>query len=86
MPGAPPKFQYSTVGDGFGKTMKLYYGNPIEFTRYLLGQGCYPNGMVYRWEKIYDPDEYQLYSEMHTADWCWNTQEKQPPGALIVQL
>ncbi|KAI5837723.1 hypothetical protein DFP73DRAFT_600707 [Morchella snyderi] len=59
MPGAPPNFQYGTVGDGFGKTTE-------------------------RPEKIYDPDGYQLYSEMHTADWWWTMQEKRLPGVTIV--
>ncbi|KAI5839085.1 hypothetical protein DFP73DRAFT_484547 [Morchella snyderi] len=29
MPGAPPNFQYGTVGDAFGKTTELYYRNPV---------------------------------------------------------
>ncbi|KAI5845805.1 hypothetical protein DFP73DRAFT_593977 [Morchella snyderi] len=84
MPGAPPNFQYGTVGDGFGKTTELYYRNPVECDRYLLGQRCYSDRMVYRPEKIYDPDGYQLYSEMYTADCWWTMQEKLPPGATIV--
>ncbi|KAI5842158.1 hypothetical protein DFP73DRAFT_480379 [Morchella snyderi] len=42
--------------------------------------------MVYRPEKSYDPDGYQLYSELHTADYWWNTQEKLPAGATIVPI
>ncbi|KAI5848606.1 hypothetical protein DFP73DRAFT_474133, partial [Morchella snyderi] len=86
MPGAPPTFQYGTVGDGFGNMTELYYRNPVECARYLLGQRCYSDRMVYRPEKIYDPDGYQLYSEMHTADWWWTMQEKLPPGATIVPI
>ncbi|KAH0604492.1 uncharacterized protein H6S33_006869 [Morchella sextelata] len=86
MTGSPPNFQYGTVGDGFGRTTDLYYRNPVECARYLLGQRCYKSSMVYRPERVYDADGYQLYSEMHTADWWWNMQERLPTGATIVPI
>ncbi|KAH0614389.1 uncharacterized protein H6S33_000025 [Morchella sextelata] len=69
MTGSPPNFQYRTVGDGFGRTTDLYYRNLVECVRYLLGQHYYKSSMVYRLERVYDANGYQLYSEMHTVDW-----------------
>ncbi|RPB07065.1 hypothetical protein P167DRAFT_579660 [Morchella conica CCBAS932] len=69
MIGSSHNFQYGTVGDGFGRTINLYYRNPVEYSRDLLDQYCYKLYMVYWPESVYNADGYQLYFEMHTADW-----------------
>ncbi|KAH0610180.1 uncharacterized protein H6S33_011707 [Morchella sextelata] len=70
--GSLSNVQYGTVRDDFGRTTDLYYRNPVECVRYLLYQRCYKSSMVYRLQRVYNADGYQLYSERYTLDRWWN--------------
>ena len=52
----------------------FYYRNIVFCVRYLIRQGAYKEHMVYAPIREYDSNGFQLYSEMHTADWWWETQ------------
>jgi hypothetical protein len=52
----------------------FYYRNIIDCVRYLIRQVAYRSDMVYAPIREYDSSGERLYSEMHTADWWWDTQ------------
>jgi len=52
----------------------FYYRNIVSCVRYLIRQVAYKEDMVYAPIREYDSNGDQLYSEMHTADWWWETQ------------
>jgi len=53
----------------------FYYENIIncQCVRYLIPQVAYRSDMVYAPIQEYDSPREQLYSEMHTAHWWWDT-------------
>jgi hypothetical protein len=62
------------------KTMAMFkYRNPIDLIKYLLRQRVYRDNLVYSPVREYR-DDARLYSELHTADWWWNTQLSLPRG------
>jgi len=52
----------------------FYYRNIVSCIRYLIRQVAYRGDMVYAPVREYDLRGDRLYSEMHTADWWWETQ------------
>jgi len=52
----------------------FYYWNIIDCVRYLIRQVAYRSDMVYATIREYDSTGERVYSEMHTADWSWDTQ------------
>jgi hypothetical protein len=63
----------ATMDDGKHSTT-FYYRNVIDCVRYLIRQIAYRPDMVYAPIREYDSSGDRLYSEMHTADWWWETQ------------
>jgi len=61
------------INDGRHMT-SFYYQNIIDCIHYLICQVAYRSTIVYEpiWE--YKSSEEQSYSEMHMADWWWETQ------------
>ena len=59
-----------------GKQTRFYYQDPVECVRFLLGQPCFAKDMVFapitEWSG--DIPKRPVYSEMHTAEWWWETQ------------
>ena len=55
---------------------RFFFRDPIQCARYLLGQRCFAEDMVYPPVKEWNGEEppQRVYSEMHTADWWWETQ------------
>ena len=51
----------------------FYYRNIISCVRYLIRQVAYKKHMVYAPIRESDSNGDQLYSEMHRADWWWET-------------
>jgi len=80
--------QYLNVLDPFGEYLvwteaviddgrhaaTFYYWNIIDYVRSLIRQVAYTSDMVYTPIREYDSSGEELYSEMHMADWWWNTQ------------
>ena len=63
----------AAIGDG-RHTTTFYYRNALDCVRYLVRQVAYRSDMVYAPIREYDSSGERLYSEMHTADWWWDTQ------------
>ena len=63
----------ATVDDGKHETT-CYYRNVVDCVRYLIRQVAYRLDMVYEPIREYNSSGERLYSEMHTADWWWETQ------------
>jgi hypothetical protein len=59
-----------------GSTETLYYRNPVQIISYLLRQRAYVNDLVYAPIREFNTDGERVYSEMHTAEWWWETQVK----------
>jgi hypothetical protein len=60
------------------KTIATFkYRNPIDLIEYLLSQRVYKDDLVYSPVREFR-DDARLYSELHTADWWWNTQLSLP--------
>ena len=62
------------ISDDGQHAATLYYQNIIDDVRYVIRQVAYRSNMIYAliWE--YDSSGERVYSEMHTADWWWDTQ------------
>jgi len=63
----------AAIDDGQHATT-FYYRNVLNCVRYLIRQVAYKSDMVYAPMREYDSSGERLYSEMHTADWWWDTQ------------
>ena len=61
-----------TMNDG-RHTTTFYYRNIVNCVRYLIRQVAYRPDMVYAPVCEYNSSGERLYSEMHTADWWWDT-------------
>ena len=57
-----------------GRSTTFYYRNIESCVHYLIRQVAYRADMVYAPVCEYDSSGDRLYSEMHTADWWWETQ------------
>ncbi|KAF8868444.1 hypothetical protein BD779DRAFT_1460797 [Infundibulicybe gibba] len=75
-------------GEIVGEEMELWYRNPVECIRELIGNPAFSNSISFVPERVYtsnDGDD-RIYDEMWTGDWWWNTQDKLPDGAAIAPL
>ena len=52
----------------------FFFADVVSYVRYLIRQVAYKEDMVYAPIRENDSNGDQLYSEMHTADWWWETQ------------
>ncbi|MCJ1470390.1 hypothetical protein MMC07_009035 [Pseudocyphellaria aurata] len=64
----------------------VQYGNVINAIKFLLGHFPFALDLVYSPIRQYNDDNKRVYTEMHTGDWWWNTQQKLPDGSTIVPL
>jgi hypothetical protein len=71
-----------------GEKVSYLFRKPIRIVEYLLMQRAYRDEMVYAPVKEFNSsNDHRLYSEMHTADWWWNTQSSLPrPNGTVVPL
>ena len=68
----------------------------VEAIRFLIGYKPFAEALAYAPIRNYNTDDPQkpsitqyderIYSEMHTADWWWETQEKLADNATIIPL
>jgi hypothetical protein len=66
---------HETLADNI--TVSYKYRNPLHLIQYLLRQRAYRDDLIYSPVREFR-DDAQLYSELHTADWWWNTQLSLP--------
>jgi len=62
----------------------FYYRNIINYVRYWIRQVASRSDMVYTPIREYDSSGDRVYSEMHTADWWWDTQVEIGPDKFQV--
>ena len=75
---------------------RVYYRDVIKAVRFLIGHEPFADSLAYAPIRNYSTDDPQnpvitdnderIYSEMHTADWWWETQEKLDNNATIIPL
>jgi hypothetical protein len=56
------------------RSSTVFYRDIVHCVEYLLAQTAYREDIVYRPVREYDGSGERVYSEMHTADWWWETQ------------
>lgn len=56
--------------------MDLWFRNPVECIRELLGSAAFKDETVYGPSRAYTSEERteRVYNEMNTGDWWWETQ------------
>ncbi|KAG0640986.1 hypothetical protein HOY80DRAFT_859151, partial [Tuber brumale] len=66
----------------------FFYRNPRDCAKFLLSQKCFTQDIVYALVKDWDSETppARFYSEMHTGDWWWETQDSLPEGATLVPI
>ena len=89
---------YKTVGNQEIENVhyKIYYRDVVEAIRFLIGHKPFAEALAYAPIRNYNTDDPHnpsitkqdegIYSEMHTADWWWETQEKLNDNATIIPL
>lgn len=80
-------------GSGTGERYRFGFRDIIGAVRFLLGHPPFRNDLVYAPVRVFADSEdahsnnhQRVYSEMHTADWWWETQEALPEGATVVPI
>ncbi|KAF8871026.1 hypothetical protein BD779DRAFT_1613985 [Infundibulicybe gibba] len=66
-------------GEIVGEEMELWYRNPVECIKELIGNPAFSDSVSFVPERVYtsnDGDD-RIYDEMWTGDWWWNTQVRQ---------
>ncbi|KAJ6628364.1 hypothetical protein B0H10DRAFT_2209647 [Mycena sp. CBHHK59/15] len=79
--------------DPTGNTMRceqveLWWRDPVECVKELLGNPVFRDVMRYAPEKLYADrgETIEVMNEMWTASWWWEIQKRLPPGATIALL
>ncbi|PBK89361.1 hypothetical protein ARMGADRAFT_1047237 [Armillaria gallica] len=79
--------------DSSGRKMKtehleMWYRDPIEIVRELLGNPIFKDVMAYAPIQLFTDAEgkEQVFNEMWTGEWWWKIQEQLPPGVTIALL
>jgi hypothetical protein len=83
------KATISTAGLVAGMPRRKYtirYRNALSVVRFLLGFPAFRDEMTYAPVHLHTPEGNRVYSELHTADWWWETQQKLPPNATVVPI
>ncbi|KZP05730.1 hypothetical protein FIBSPDRAFT_666170, partial [Athelia psychrophila] len=83
---------HGDVEDDAGKCMteevELWYRDPVEVVRELMGNPMFRDVMKYAPEQVFRDEERdeQVVNEMWTASWWWELQRRLPKGATIAPL
>ncbi|KAJ6464432.1 hypothetical protein C8R45DRAFT_840248 [Mycena sanguinolenta] len=79
--------------DPTGATMRreqveLWWRDPVECVKELLGNPVFRDVMRYAPEKLYadEGETIEIVNEMWTASWWWEIQKRLPPGATIAPI
>ncbi|KAF8872990.1 hypothetical protein BD779DRAFT_1613730 [Infundibulicybe gibba] len=90
LPGDRPSFKRREIKIA-GDIFDIYYRDPLECVKALFGDPEFAGDLLLKPERHYtSPDKMdQLYHEMNTGKWWWDTQEqlnKNNPGGTIVPV
>ncbi|KAJ7810821.1 hypothetical protein B0H13DRAFT_2384353 [Mycena leptocephala] len=71
-----------------GETVELWFRDPVECVRELIGNPMFRNAMRFGPEELYTDEKGQirLFEEMWTGDWWKEIQKRLPPGATLAPL
>ena len=64
----------------------LYYRDIFKCIQFLLAHLPFQTHLNFEPVRLADLEGHQIYSEMNTADWWWDTQDQLPAGATIVPV
>ncbi|TFY53548.1 hypothetical protein EVJ58_g9391 [Rhodofomes roseus] len=75
-------------GEHLQEDLELWWRDPVECTRELIGNPTFDGKVAYGPERVYTDDAGTIrrYDEMWTAEWWWLTQGQLPPGATIAPI
>ncbi|KAH9947697.1 hypothetical protein B0H21DRAFT_778363 [Amylocystis lapponica] len=75
-------------GKPMSEMLELWYRDPVECVRELLGNPAFANVMHYTPERVYEDEERKsaVTDEMWTAEWWWETQGRLPMGSTVVPV
>jgi Plavaka transposase len=68
--------QQDDDGNTKSEHLELWYRDPVECVKELIGNPAFKNHMSYVPERVYKDEEgkVRVYDEMWTGDWWWETQ------------
>ncbi|KAF7328215.1 hypothetical protein MVEN_02561200 [Mycena venus] len=87
--GDLPDLKKDPTGDTMRREqVELWWRDPVECVKELLGNPVFCNVMRYAPEKLYADrgETIEVVNEMWTASWWWEIQKRLPPGATIAPL
>ncbi len=64
----------------------ILYCNIIKTFQFLLSHSSFQDELIYAFIWHYNVNNFQIYDEMHTADWWWETQKKLSDDAIMISL
>ena len=67
-------------------TYQIQYRGVLGAIRFLIGHPPFARDLAYTPIRQYNDNGSRIYTEMHTANWWWETQQKLPEGATVVPL
>ena len=65
---------------------EIYYRDIVEVIRFLLGHRPFKDNLAYAPVKIKNDNDRNVYNEMHTGEWWWETQLQIPVGGTVVPI
>ncbi|KAJ7084764.1 hypothetical protein B0H15DRAFT_951261 [Mycena belliarum] len=71
-----------------GETVELWWRDPVECVRELIGNPMFRDAMRFAPEELYADanGDVRVFSEMWTGDWWQEIQKRLPPGATVAPL
>ncbi|KZV79624.1 hypothetical protein EXIGLDRAFT_631645 [Exidia glandulosa HHB12029] len=68
--------------------VELWYRNPVEVVKELLGNALFEDFLVYEPLRAWldESKRTRVLSEMWTAEWWWEVQKRLPPGAMLAPI
>ncbi|EIW79697.1 hypothetical protein CONPUDRAFT_43595, partial [Coniophora puteana RWD-64-598 SS2] len=75
-------------GSTLTEELELWWRNPVDCIKELLGNPLLDGSIVYAPEQIFDDEDAKVrqYEEMWTGDWWWEMQGRLPDGAVVAPV
>ena len=64
----------------------IYFRDIERVIRFLMGHRPFMDNLTYAPVRRYGNSDARIYTELYTADWWWETQDKLPEGATLIPL
>jgi hypothetical protein len=69
-----PQWQNGSVDFHLQRGVKFFFRDVIECIQYLLCQKVFAEDLIFEPKREFDRQGFRVYTEMHTANWWWETQ------------